>query len=81
MTSVPEARRAVSAPGKPHQTIPAPARMAAWLTNIGAPLAVAEAWLLVHADLQRVARVRAVMDAIIEITRVDAASLRGEADL
>ena len=38
MTSVPAARSAASAPGRPHQTIPAPARIAAWLTNIGAPV-------------------------------------------
>ena len=38
MTSVPDARAAASSPGTPHQTMPAPARMAAWLTNDGAPV-------------------------------------------
>ncbi len=38
MTSEPAARSAASSPGRPHQTIPAPARIAAWLTNIGAPV-------------------------------------------
>ena len=42
MTSPPEARRAVSAPGSAHHTIPAPARMAAWLTSSGAPVMPAE---------------------------------------
>jgi hypothetical protein len=38
ITSVPESRAAVSAPGTPHQTMPAPVRMAAWLTSDGAPV-------------------------------------------
>ncbi len=38
MTSVPEAAAAAASPGTPHHTMPAPARIAAWLTNIGAPV-------------------------------------------
>lgn len=43
------------------------------LVRVGAAIARADAWLLVHPDLQRVARVRAVFDALVELARADAA--------
>lgn len=48
------------------------------LVPVGKPVTVAEGWLLVHPDLQRVARIRAVMDSLIELARRDEARLRGE---
>ncbi|HEX8794033.1 MAG TPA: LysR family transcriptional regulator [Polyangiaceae bacterium] len=49
------------------------------LVRIGQPVASAEGWLLVHPDLQRVARVRAVIDTLAELARQDGPLLRGEA--
>ena len=43
----------------------------AGLVQIGPPRAWAEGWLLVHPDLARVARVRAVMEALSELVRAD----------
>lgn len=48
------------------------------LVRIGQPVATAEGWLLVHPDLQRVARVRAVIDTLAELARQDGPVLRGE---
>jgi hypothetical protein len=48
------------------------------LVRLGDPVATAEAWLLVHPDLQRVARVRAVIDVLVELGRRDADAMRGE---
>ena len=47
------------------------------LVRVSETLAIAEAWLLVHSDLQHVARVRAVIDALVDLARSDAALLRG----
>ena len=49
------------------------------LVRIGRPVAMAEGWLLVHPDLQHVARVRAVIDTLVDLARQDVAMLRGEA--
>ena len=44
--------------------------------SVAAPaIARADAWLLVHPDLQRVARVRAVFDALVDLARADAATV------
>ncbi|HTQ41932.1 MAG TPA: hypothetical protein VMI75_04175 [Polyangiaceae bacterium] len=51
----------------------------AQLVRIGRPVAMAEGWLLVHPDLQHVARVRAVIDTLADLARQDAGMLRGEA--
>jgi DNA-binding transcriptional LysR family regulator len=49
------------------------------LVRIGKPVAAAEGWLLVHPDLQHLARVRAVIDVLADLARQDAPMLRGEA--
>ena len=49
------------------------------LVRVGQPVAGAEGWLLVHPDLQHVARVRAVIDVLADLARQDAPMLRGEA--
>lgn len=48
------------------------------LVRVGQPVAMAEGWLLVHPDLQHVARVRAVIDTLADLARQDAPILRGE---
>jgi len=48
------------------------------LARVGPVRAWAEAWMLVHPDLQQVARVRAVMDALVQIATEEAALLRGD---
>lgn len=50
----------------------------AGLVRIGKPITTSEGWLLVHPDLQRIARIRAVMDTLIELARQDAPRVRGE---
>jgi DNA-binding transcriptional LysR family regulator len=50
------------------------------LRRIGAPFLYRDIWLVVHPDLAGVARIRAVMDFIIEVVRRDTAVLRGRDD-
>jgi DNA-binding transcriptional LysR family regulator len=50
------------------------------LVRVGPTRAWAEAWLLVHPDLQHVARVRSVMDEIVAMFQADARLLAGDAD-
>jgi DNA-binding transcriptional LysR family regulator len=52
----------------------------AGLERVGPVRAWAEAWLLVHPDLQHVARVRTVMEEIVEMHQHDAKLLAGEID-
>ncbi|MEP6651855.1 MAG: LysR family transcriptional regulator [Myxococcales bacterium] len=51
---------------------------AAGLARVGPVRAWAEAWLLVHPDLQHVARVRTVMDEMVAMHQRDAPLLAGE---
>ena len=47
------------------------------LVSVSEPAAIAEAWLLVHPDLQRVARMRALIDGLVELARRDQDWMRG----
>ncbi len=48
------------------------------LEQVSPVLDRSEGWLLVHPDLQHAARIRAVMEAVVEVTREDGRMLRGE---
>jgi DNA-binding transcriptional LysR family regulator len=51
------------------------------LERLSDPIDWSELWLVVHPDVRRAARIRAVMDFIIEVVERSALALRGEAGL